>query len=58
MKASLLGGEDMLDARADLGAGGVAAADVGPHRLAAGLGALELGGRPRRSRRCRLALER
>ena len=43
MKASLLGGEDVLDARAHLGACGVAAADVGRHRLAAKLGALELG---------------
>ena len=43
MEAALLGGEDVLDPCADPGAGRIAAADMGRHRLAARLGALELG---------------
>jgi hypothetical protein len=39
MQAALLGGEDVLDLGSHPGAGGVAAADVGGHRIAA----LELG---------------
>src|SRR5215472_9191886 len=43
VKSSLLGREDMLDLGSHPRPGGVASADVGGHRLAARLPALELG---------------
>ena len=56
---AFLGGEDMLDARAYPGAGGVAAGDVRRHLLGSGFFALELRLQPTaRSSRARLVAER
>src|SRR5580658_4963285 len=57
-KPAFLGGEDVLDARAHPGAGGVAAGDVRRHLPAARLLRWNCGLRPRRSSKARFAAER